>query len=63
MACYHIFDKEVGKVLIPCCMNVAHSFDIEDCTCESRSHRNFEKQEYQTTIKAYKKEIAALKKG
>ena len=33
MRCHHIQDEIAGKVLIPGCMAVTISQDIEDCTC------------------------------
>lgn len=32
--CHYIYDKQAGKVLIPCCWAVVLSNDIRDCTMQ-----------------------------
>ncbi len=59
MKCYYTYDVEVGKVLIPGCLAVAHSGDRTDCTCEI-SFKQFEKAEYNEFIKDKNIEIKDL---
>lgn len=54
MKCHYENIKGVGKVLIPGCMAVAVSGDIEDCTCRPTTFHQFEKE-------CYKKEVERLK--
>ena len=60
MKCHHINVKGVGKVLIPGCMAVAVSQDIEDCTCHPTTFASFEKEKYQQEVKRLKKIIKDL---
>lgn len=62
MKCHYVYDKEVGKVLIPGCWSVIHSDDMRDCTCrgDSESFAQFEKKEYNKKLNeqaAYIKEL------
>jgi len=44
MRCHYTIDKKTGnKVLIPGCMAVAVSNDIDDCTCLPNIHRHRDK--------------------
>lgn len=53
MKCHYIYTEEGEKVLIPGCMAVAVSGDIEDCTCRSKkTFAEFEREEYNKAIKA-----------
>lgn len=46
--CHYIYDKQAGKVLIPCCWAVVLSNDIRDCTCrnEDLTFAQFERERY-----------------
>ena len=62
MKCHYIYDKEVGKVLIPGCWNVVISNEMSRCSCRSYPETNaqFERQEYNKKVneqKAYIKEL------
>lgn len=49
MKCHYIYDKTVGKVLIPGCWSVVMSDDIKDCTCsdgEDLTFAQFERERY-----------------
>lgn len=35
MKCHYINDKKAGRVLIPGCLAVVHTNDLEQCTCGS----------------------------
>jgi hypothetical protein len=54
MRCHYENIKGVGKVLIPGCMAVAVSGDIDRCTCMPTTIRQFETPKY-------KKEVERLK--
>ena len=61
MKCHYIYTERGEKVLIPGCMAVAVSGDMEDCTCRSTiSFPQFEREEYNRTVKALRKEIEDL---
>ncbi len=55
--------KGVGKVLIPGCMAVAVSNDIELCTCHSTTYDGFERKRYNNEIKRLKGIITKLQNG
>lgn len=60
MKCHYENIKGVGKVLIPGCMAVAVSQDIEDCTCHPTTIRQFETQRYKEHVEELKKRIREL---
>ena len=60
MKCHYIYTEEGEKILIPECMAVAVSGNIEDCTCKSYSFAEFEKEKYNEALKALKNEIKEL---
>lgn len=61
MKCHYIYTEIKGeKILIPECMAVAVSGNIEDCTCKSYSFAEFEKEKYNEALKALKNEIKEL---
>lgn len=61
MKCHYIYTEQGEKVLIPGCMAVAVSGDMEDCTCRSDiSFSQFEREEYNKTVKALRQEIKDL---
>lgn len=60
MKCHYIYTEEGEKILIPGCMSVAVSGDIEDCTCKSYSFSEFEKEKYNEALKALKNKIKEL---
>ena len=53
MKCHYVYDKEVGRVLIPGCWSVVMSNDIKDCTCtvEPISTAGFERKRYNEEIR------------
>ena len=62
MKCHYIYTEHGEKVLIPGCMAVAVSGDMEDCTCRSgQTFAQFEREEYNRTVKALHQEIEDLK--
>lgn len=62
MKCHYIKVKGVGKVLIPGCMAVAVSNDIDDCTCpDILTEAEIERQRYNDVVDRMKKEIAELR--
>ena len=61
MKCHYIYTERGEKVLIPGCMAVAVSGDMEDCTCRNDiSFPQFEREEYNKTVKALRQEIKDL---
>lgn len=60
MKCHYIYTEIGEKILIPGCMAVAVSGNIEDCTCKSYSFAEFEKEKYNEALKALKNEIKEL---
>lgn len=60
MKCHYEKIKGVGKVLIPGCMAVAVSKDIELCTCHSTTYDSFERERYNKEIKRLKGIITEL---
>ena len=62
MKCHYIKVAEVGKVLIPNCMAVAVSGDIEDCTCHATTFQGYERECFNTEIDRLKKIIKDLEK-
>lgn len=41
MACRWMWDKQIGRWLLPECMAVAHTWDLDSCTCP-RPHNRLE---------------------
>lgn len=64
MKCHYIVDKIAGRVLIPGCMAVAVSGDIEQCTCRDfdLSFSLFERKRYNEELKRRNEEIKNLQK-
>lgn len=63
MKCHYIYTEQGEKVLIPGCMAVAVSGCMEDCTCRNeKTFAQFEREEYNKTVKALRKEIKDLEK-
>ena len=61
MKCHYIYTERGEKVLIPGCMAVAVSGDMEDCTCRSEDgFVEFERERYNKTVKALRQEIKDL---
>ena len=61
MKCYYAFDEVANqKVLIPGCMSVAHTDDIDDCTCADWSFSSFEKKRYNELLNERNREISEL---
>lgn len=62
MKCHYENIKGVGKVLIPGCLAVAVSNDIERCTCHNTTYESFERKRYNNEIKRLKGIITKLEK-
>lgn len=65
MKCHYVFDKDVGKVLIPGCWPVVMSNDIKDCICtinEPSSPEGFERKRYHDELMEKNKTIKELQK-
>lgn len=61
MKCHYIYTEQGEKVLIPGCMAVAVSGDMQDCTCRSeKTFAQFEREDYNKTVKALRQEIKDL---
>lgn len=61
MKCHYIYTEQGEKVLIPGCMAVAVSGDMQDCTCRSeKTFAQFEREQYNKTVKALRQEIKDL---
>lgn len=60
MKCHYEKIKGVGKVLIPGCIAVAVSNDIERCTCHSTTYESFERDRYNVEVKCLKGIITEL---
>ena len=60
MKCHYEKIKGVGKVLIPGCMAVAVSNDMERCTCHNTTYESFERKRYNNEIKRLKGIITEL---
>ena len=61
MKCHYIYTEQGEKVLIPGCMAVAVSGDMEDCTCRNeKTFAQFERERYNETVKALRQEIKDL---
>lgn len=61
MKCHYIYTEHGEKVLMPGCMAVAVSGDMQDCTCRSeKTFAQFEREEYNKTVKALRQEIKDL---
>lgn len=61
MKCHYIYTEQGEKVLIPGCMAVAVSGCMEDCICRNeKTFAHFEREEYNKTVKAFRKEIKDL---
>ena len=61
MKCHYIYTEQGEKVLIPGCMAVAVSGDMQDCTCRSeKTFAQFEREDYNNTVKALRQEIKDL---
>lgn len=63
MRCYYTYDCDKNKVLVPGCMAVAHSGDIEDCTCSlGLIPANIDRKDYKRTVALLRDEIEGLEK-
>lgn len=60
MRCHYENVEGVGKVLIPGCMAVAVTGDIDRCTCHPTSFASFEREKYQKEVERLKKIIKDL---
>ena len=60
MKCHYENIKGVGKVLIPGCMAVAVTGDIDRCTCHPTRFSSFEKESYQKEVQRLKTIIKDL---
>ena len=60
MKCHYIYQDDRFRVLIPGCMGTA-AMGIEHCTCRfEKSPAQFEREQYNETIKVLKQEIKDL---
>lgn len=62
MKCHYIYTEDGLKVLIPGCWSVVLSGDIRDCTCCDESFEAFERERYNKTVKALRKQVRDLEK-
>ena len=62
MKCHYKNIDGVGKVLIPNCMAVAVSGDIEDCTWSPTTFAGFEREAFNEEVNRLKKIIKELEK-
>lgn len=64
MKCHYENIKGVGRVLIPGCMAVAVTNDLERCTCHpsEESYISFERETYLKEVKRLKEIIKELRK-
>ena len=62
MRCHYENVKGVGRVLIPGCMAVAVSDDIDRCTCHPTTIRQFETPAYKEHVEELKHVIRKLEK-
>lgn len=60
MKCHYENVEGVGKVLIPGCMAVAVSGDIDRCTCHPTTIRQFETPKYKEHLEELKNRIREL---
>ena len=60
MKCHYENIEGVGKVLIPGCMAVAVTGDIDRCTCHPTRFSSFEKESYQKEVQRLKTIIKDL---
>ena len=62
--CHHIYDKKIGKVLIPYCWPVVISNDMSNCCCrkENQTFKQFESKEFNKTLKEKLEYIQELEK-
>lgn len=63
MKCHYVNIENVGKVLIPGCMAVAVSGEIERCTCHpsEESYRSYDREAYQKEVRQLKEIIRELR--
>ncbi len=63
MKCHYSYESG-EKVLIPGCLSVAVSWDMERCTCdrEYKTFEQFEKEEYNKNLNELQNQIKALEK-
>jgi len=62
MRCHYENVEGVGRVLIPGCMAVAVTNDIERCTCHATTFESFEREKYQKEVERLKGIIKELEK-
>lgn len=60
MKCHYENIDGVGKVLIPGCMAVAVTGDIDRCTCQPTSFAGFERESYRKEVERLKTIIREL---
>jgi hypothetical protein len=64
MKCHYSYYIERGKkhrLIIPGCMNVTHSNDIKDCTCQDPlTELQFERKRFNDVVKILQDEIKDL---
>ena len=60
MRCHYENVEGVGRVLIPGCMSVAVTGDIERCTCSPTTFASFERESYRKEVERLKGIIKEL---
>lgn len=60
MRCHYENIEGVGKVLIPGCIAVAVTGDIEMCTCHPTTYASFERESYRKEVERLKGIIKGL---
>lgn len=60
MKCHYENIDGIGRVLIPGCMAVAVTDDIDMCTCHPTSYKSFEKESYRKEVERLKQIIKDL---
>lgn len=60
MKCHYIYTEQGEKVLIPGCMAVAVSGNVEDCTCRKQTFSQYEREEYNKEVEALRQVIKEL---
>lgn len=60
MKCHYIYTEQCEKVLIPGCMAVAVSGNVEDCTCRKQTFAQYEREEYNKEVEALRQVIKEL---
>lgn len=60
MKCHYTYTDQGEKILIPGCMAVAVSGNIEDCTCRNQYFTKYEREKYNKEVEILRKKIKNL---